>query len=91
MTAGLLAVGAAMGVALALPVAPVNSAWWDVTSDIHDNFVEQIGWQEMAQNVATIYAQQAPHYANLGILAGNYGEAAALNLYGARLWAANGR
>lgn len=83
ITAGLLAVGAAMGVALALPVAPINSAWWDVTSDIHDNFVEQIGWQEMAENVATIYAQQAPHYAKLGILAGNYGEAAALNLYGA--------
>lgn len=81
---GLLAVGAVIGVALALPVAPINSAWWDVTSDIHDNFVEQIGWEEMAQNVAEIYAQQAPNYANLGLLAGNYGEAAALNLYGSR-------
>ncbi|MBK8903145.1 MAG: glycosyltransferase family 39 protein [Anaerolineaceae bacterium] len=84
VTWGLLAVGAAIGVALALPVAPINSALWDVTSDVHDNFAEQIGWAEMAQNVATIYAQEAPNHANLGILTGNYGEAAALNLYGPR-------
>lgn len=85
VTWGLLAVGAALGVALALPVAPINSALWDVTSAIHDNFAEQVGWEEMAQNVAEIYTQQAPNYANLGILTANYGEAAALNLYGPRL------
>ncbi len=82
VTGGLLAVGAAIGVALALPVAPINSGWWEITSSIQDNFAEQIGWEEMAQNVAEIYTQQAPNYANLAILAGNYGEAAALNLYG---------
>lgn len=84
VTWGFLAVGAAIGVALALPVAPINSAWWHVTSGIHDNFVEQVGWEEMVQTVAEIYAQKAPNYANLGVLAGNYGEAAALNLYGPR-------
>lgn len=80
--AGLLMVGGLIGVALALPVAPVNSALWEVTSDIHDNFTEQIGWEEMTQTVAEIYRREAANHTALGILAGNYGEAGALNLYG---------
>lgn len=84
LNAGLLLVGGIIGIALALPIAPVNSGLWDVTSDIHDNFVEQIGWEEMAQNVAGIYDQEAANYTTLGILTRNYGEAGAINLYGPR-------
>jgi hypothetical protein len=83
-TIGFLAVGALIGVALALPIAPVNSGLWEITSGIHDNFTEQIGWEEMAQTVAEIYDREAANYTSLGILAGNYGEAGALNLYGPR-------
>ncbi len=84
VTLGFLLVGAIIGAALMLPVAPINSALWEITTDIHDNFVEQIGWEEMAQKVWKIYEQEEANYTSLGILAGNYGEAGAINLYGPR-------
>ncbi|MEO8438678.1 MAG: hypothetical protein ABI540_00495 [Spartobacteria bacterium] len=66
-----------------MPVAPINSAGWRLTSKIHDNFTEQIGWQELAQTVAGIYRALPPdEQARTAILAGNYGEVGALNLYG---------
>ena len=78
-----LGAGAIFSVVAMLPFAPIHSAGWRLTSKIHDNFTEQIGWPELAQTVATIYAAlpeaEKPHAA---ILAGNYGEAGALNLYG---------
>jgi hypothetical protein len=78
----LFVAGAALAVVLMMPVYPVNSGWWDFSADVHDNFAEQIGWQEMAENVAGIYTAQVGENPSLGILAGNYGEAAAINLYG---------
>ena len=84
VTVGFLVAGAIVGVALTLPVAPINSALWRVTSDIHDNFVEQVGWETMARTVGEIYTQESGERPSLGILVGNYGEAAAINLYGPR-------
>jgi 4-amino-4-deoxy-L-arabinose transferase-like glycosyltransferase len=84
LTVGFLVVGAIIGIALTLPIAPINSALWDVTRGIHDNFVEQIGWEEMAQTVGQIYAREETNYTSLGIFVGNYGEAGALNLFGPR-------
>jgi 4-amino-4-deoxy-L-arabinose transferase-like glycosyltransferase len=81
-----LAAGGAMGVAFFLPLAPVGSGLWDVTAGLHDTFVEEIGWPELVDTVAAIYAtvpvEERPRTA---ILAGNYGEAGALNLYGPAL------
>ncbi|MGI8890180.1 MAG: glycosyltransferase family 39 protein [Chthoniobacterales bacterium] len=78
-----LTLGAAFSAIILMPLAPVNSAGWRLTSKIHDNFREQIGWPELAQTVAGIYdalpVAEKPHTA---ILAGNYGEAGAINLYG---------
>ncbi len=78
-----LAAGAAFSALIMLPIAPINSAGWRLTSKIHDNFTEQIGWPELAATVAEIYhalpAAERPHAA---ILAGNYGEAGGINLYG---------
>jgi 4-amino-4-deoxy-L-arabinose transferase-like glycosyltransferase len=83
ITWGILLIASLMSLALSLPVAPVNSALWNVTSQVHDNFVEQIGWQELVEIVAGIYAAQPPaEQPRLGILTGNYGEAGAINLYG---------
>ena len=84
LTVGFLAIGVIIGVALTLPVAPINSALWAITSNIHDNFVEQIGWEAMAQTVGEIYEQTARERPSLGVVVGNYGEAGALNLYGPR-------
>jgi hypothetical protein len=65
-----------------VPVAPVSSGLWKLSSKLHDNFVEEIGWQELTETVAAIYAalpgQDKPR---TRVLASNYGEAGAINLY----------
>jgi 4-amino-4-deoxy-L-arabinose transferase-like glycosyltransferase len=78
-----LVLGGVLFIPVMTPVAPVNSAVWELSSEIHDNFVEQIGWPELVETVAGIYANlPADEQAHTGILAGNYGEAGAVNLYG---------
>jgi hypothetical protein len=81
----LLALGAVVLVPLSKPIAPVNSALWKAATGISDNFSEMIGWPEMAEQVAEIVAslpeEELPRTA---ILAGNYGEAAAMVFYGPR-------
>ncbi len=80
---GLLLISSVISIAISLPVAPVNSGLWRITSEVHDNFVEQIGWPELVETVASIYDDQtAAGQAQPGILTGNYGEAGAINLYG---------
>jgi 4-amino-4-deoxy-L-arabinose transferase-like glycosyltransferase len=78
-----LGTGAAFSAVAVMPIALINSAGWRLTSKMHDNFAEQIGWPELAQTVAGIYAAlpnaEKPHAA---ILVSNYGEAGAINLYG---------
>jgi hypothetical protein len=78
-----LALGALVSVAVMMPLAPINSAGWRLTSKIHDNFREQIGWPDLTETVARIYAAiPQKEKTRTAILAGNYGEAGALNLYG---------
>lgn len=68
-----------------LPMTQVNSAWWKFAVDKNGDLREEIGWPELAQTVAQIRdSVPAADRARLGILAGNYGEAGALNLYGPR-------
>lgn len=69
---------------LGLPIAPVNSAVWNINREVHDDFTEQIGWQDLTEQVAKVYNALPPEEkAHAGIMAGNYGEAGALDLYGA--------
>ncbi len=69
-----------------IPVAPFGSTIWNKTSKIHDQFREEIGWDDLAQHVAEVYNALPPEVrATTGILTGNYGEAGALNLYRDRL------
>jgi 4-amino-4-deoxy-L-arabinose transferase-like glycosyltransferase len=69
--------------AVALPVAPVNSAWWRLASRVDGVFPEEIGWEEFVNGVAQVRdALPAEDRGRLGILVGNYGEVGALNLYG---------
>ena len=71
--------------AVALPIAPVGSRWWDFASQVDTVFPEEIGWPEFVQAVAQVRNQLPPKdRASVGILAGNYGEVGALNLYGQR-------
>lgn len=77
------------GVAFALlvtPVAPFGSSIWNVTSKLHDQFREEIGWDDLARTVGRIYESlPAEEREKTGILTGNYGEGGALNLYGPAL------
>src|SRR5688572_28408490 len=65
------------------PVAPINSSLWEITSSVNEDVVEMIGWQDLTAQVAEIY-QSIPEgeRPRTVILAGNYGEAGALDLYG---------
>ncbi len=84
LTYALLTIGALLMLPVMLPVAPINSTLWDISSELQDNFVEQIGWPELVGQVAEIYGQlPAAEQAQTAILTGNYGEAGAINLYGA--------
>ncbi|HST29097.1 MAG TPA: glycosyltransferase family 39 protein [Rudaea sp.] len=81
-----LAAGGLSSAAVALPIAPVNSAGWRISRAVHDNFAEQIGWQELARHVAAIYRSlPEEERAHAAILANNYGEAGAIDLYGPTL------
>ena len=68
-----------------LPAAPLNSRWWAITNSVQGDFREQLGWQELTQEVAKIRDSMTPEErAHLGIIGTNYGEAGAINLYGPR-------
>jgi hypothetical protein len=78
-----LLIDVAIAIAFALPTAPVGSPWWQFAVRVNGTLREEIGWPEFVQTVAKIRdTLPAEERARLGILAGNYGEAGALNLYG---------
>jgi hypothetical protein len=69
--------------AFALPVAPADSRWGKMVIARNGDFQEEIGWPELVATIANIRdSLPAENRARLGILAGNYGEAGAINLYG---------
>lgn len=80
----LLVAGSLVGVVLIKPIAPINSPLWEVTAGVNGEVVEMVGWQDLTAQVAGI-CQSIPENEKprTAILAGNYGEAGALDLYGA--------
>lgn len=69
--------------AIVLPIEAVNSNWWKFSIVINGDLVEEIGWPELVQTVAQIRESlPVEDRTRLGVLAGNYGEAGAINLYG---------
>lgn len=84
LVVGLL-VDVLVGAAVALPIAPVNSAWWKAAAKVDIVFPEEIGWEEFVGSVAEVWRRLPPEERErAGILTGNYGEVGALNLYGGR-------
>ena len=67
---------------LVLPLAPPGSRWWRIADAANGNFNEEFGWPEMASAVVRVRDSLPPDSAPVGILAGDAGEAAAINLYG---------
>ena len=57
------------------------STFWRVSFEIV--FVEELGWRELVETVAKVRDTLPPEQrSEFGILAANYGEAGAINLYG---------
>ena len=66
-----------------LPVAPIQSGWARRAFTVNDDLREEIGWPELVKAIAHIRDSLGPmERSRLAILAGNYGEAGAVNLYG---------
>ncbi|HVN53858.1 MAG TPA: glycosyltransferase family 39 protein [Anaerolineaceae bacterium] len=78
-----LVIGGLCAASFTFPVMPINSFWWKWADAIHQLYREEIGWPEMVKTVAEI-RDTVPlvERSRLGILAGNYGEAGAINVYG---------
>ncbi len=78
-----LVLDAALLFAIALPSAPVNSPRWKFAAKNNGDLVEELGWPELVQEVARIRdSLPEKERAQAGVLAANYGEAGAINLYG---------
>jgi 4-amino-4-deoxy-L-arabinose transferase-like glycosyltransferase len=77
-------IGSVIGIILMKPIAPINSPLWDVTIGVSDDlFVEMVGWQDLTAQVSQVYRSiPEEDKESTVILAGNYGEAGALDLYG---------
>jgi hypothetical protein len=77
-----LAISGVSVAAMVLPVAPADSGWWKVANAVNGNFNEEFGWPEMTEAVARVRDSLPGESAPLGVLAGDAGEAGAINLYG---------
>jgi hypothetical protein len=79
-----LAVAGLIAAAATLPVAPLNSGWWRVADQMNGgNFGNQIGWPDLAETVAKVRdSLPVEERTRVGVLAGDEGEAGAVNLYG---------
>ena len=72
-----------LGIAFLLPLAPVGSRWFEASLKVNGDLREEIGWHDLVEQVAGIRDRLPPEErADAGVLAGNYGEAAAIDLYG---------
>lgn len=80
---GTQVIGSLIAIVLIKPIAPINSPLWDVTSSVNEEVTEMIGWQELTGQVSKLF-QSIPEAEKprTVILAGNYGEAGAFDLYG---------
>jgi len=80
-----IALGAAVAIAATVPIPSVGSRWWNAANKVQDDWREEVGWPDLVAEVArvrdTLPAEYRP---GLAILTGNYGEAGAIDLYGAR-------
>jgi hypothetical protein len=69
----------------ALPIAPRHSQWFRNQIRADSVLGDEIGWRELVATIGTVRdGLPAADRARLGILAGNYGEAGAIDLYGPR-------
>jgi Dolichyl-phosphate-mannose-protein mannosyltransferase len=70
---------------ISMPTVPVNSTLWKFAAKSNGDLLEELGWLELTEAVAKIRdTLPESERARVGILAANYGEAGAINLYRTR-------
>ena len=81
--AAALALNILGAMAVALPLAPVPSAWFRLADKVNVTLRDEIGWEDLVSTLAQVRDSLPDESrAHLGILAENYGEVGAINLYG---------
>lgn len=81
----LLAIAGVNTFVVTVPIAPVASGWWRYADAMNQCFNAELGWPEMVDAVAHIRDALPPNERDsVGVLAGDEGEAGAVNLYGPR-------
>ncbi len=71
--------------ALTLPLAPPGTRWFQAANAADHDLREEIGWRELVKTAAQVRdSLPAAERAGVGVLAANYGEAGAIDLYGPR-------
>jgi 4-amino-4-deoxy-L-arabinose transferase-like glycosyltransferase len=74
---------AALIIVTEVPVAPLGSAWWKTVSKSNRELLSEVGWPELAQQVATAYnSLPANEKPGAAILAASSGEIGSIDLYG---------
>ncbi|MGB0035332.1 MAG: glycosyltransferase family 39 protein, partial [Candidatus Acidiferrales bacterium] len=69
-----------------LPYASHVKTERDATAALPQLYADMMGWDAMAESISRVYHElPKPERANCAILAGNYGEAGAIDFYGPRL------
>ena len=82
-TWGVFSVFAMLLIATELPVAPLGSAWWNTISKSNTELKSEVGWPELAQQVAKAYnSLPANEKSGAAILAASSGEIGSIDLYG---------
>jgi Dolichyl-phosphate-mannose-protein mannosyltransferase len=81
--AAALALSILGAMAVALPLAPIHSAWFRLADRVNLTLRDEIGWEDLVSTLAQVCDSLPPESrGRLGILAENYGEVGAINLYG---------
>jgi len=76
--------GAALVIAVVIPIPPVGSRWWNLSNQVQDDWREEVGWPDLVAEVARVRdSLPVEERSRVTVLAGNYGEAGAIDLYGA--------
>ncbi len=78
-----LGVFAVLFIATEMPIAPLGSAWWNVVSQNNVELKSEVGWPQLALQVAQAYnSLPEADKAHAAILAFTAGETGSIDLYG---------
>jgi hypothetical protein len=79
---GSLATGGVILAALLVPLAPINSGWWNIARALNKEPREEVGWPDMVAEVAAVYRELPPAEKAQTAILTNYAEAGAFDIYG---------